>query len=791
MNETLHPAGTPELEAEFLAERTLGALGPISVARLSAGCAAQLGLEGTPVVGLKLVAPDSEHSEEAVKLLREDAQVLKNLRHPNLLRVFGLLRRGREEFAAVELPDGDDLAAIVSRKELPLQHAAGIAREIALALGTLAATRPHRDFRLSCVFVSARATQPKGTPAFDVRILPLAFPPEFRVESRASKSSIYRGLPQYAAPELHADGGANPTEKSNIFAFGVAFFEMLTCQPPFRGSTPTRMLLDVRESEPPRPSALVRDVPLELERICLRCLEKDPEHRFPNFAALEASLRIASETSPLVRRPPSTRSIPVAAPPSQPSHLRMTRRQVAVAAALSCVAVLALLLAFLPRLTSLRDAAPAGELAEKVLKEASALLKAGDPEKALRLLEAHSSVRMVSPATYDDLRRQAALAHWLSRASKAEESARWSEAAQAVEEAAGLETPERREKLLLKREQYRFRAHLAKAEEAELALDWKLAREQLQAASALAVRLSLGAEEIGTIERRTEFARLAALAAEANAAGNETSERSYLLRAALLGLEVPETGSFRSARAAVLKRLQELGSGPGPAEELISRAKAALASGDVQGALHLTSAAAEAWPLLSEAKDLLAYIEDLKSCEAKGMVLVSNRPPGEGWLHHGRPQAFCIQRYEFPGVEGQTPHTLVSAVEAAALCAQMGGRLCRLAEWQLACSGRESLTYPYGNKYRADACATERTSVSPSGAYRDCRSPFGVMDMSGNVAEWTAESVGVHTLVAGGDWSSGAELSRCSSVTPFNPGLTSTRVGFRCCSSIGSSKPER
>ena len=82
---------------------------------------------------------------------------------------------------------------------------------------------------------------------------------------------------------------------------------------------------------------------------------------------------------------------------------------------------------------------------------------------------------------------------------------------------------------------------------------------------------------------------------------------------------------------------------------------------------------------------------------------------------------------------------------------------------------------------------TEGTDLAPAGSRPDCRSPFGVYDMSGNVAEWTAEVAdGSSRYVAGGDWSGSEAFTRGDAVVPFNPGLTSPRVGFRCCRTIAA-----
>jgi hypothetical protein len=177
-----------------------------------------------------------------------------------------------------------------------------------------------------------------------------------------------------------------------------------------------------------------------------------------------------------------------------------------------------------------------------------------------------------------------------------------------------------------------------------------------------------------------------------------------------------------------------------------------------------------------------------------------------------KPMDFCMDRFEYPNIKGDFPVIMVSFPEAQNMCAEEGKRLCTEDEWTFACEGEEATPYPYGYERSADKCVIdahwrpydekalrprEGTEAMveldklwqgvPSGSRPECRSPFGVYDMTGNVDEWT------HTvregerpsILKGGYW--GPVRTRCR---PSTRSHDETHVfyqqGFRCCSDVGA-----
>jgi len=120
---------------------------------------------------------------------------------------------------------------------------------------------------------------------------------------------------------------------------------------------------------------------------------------------------------------------------------------------------------------------------------------------------------------------------------------------------------------------------------------------------------------------------------------------------------------------------------------------------------------------------------------------------------------FCIDRFEYPNLEGVRPAVMVSWHEAQDACEAEGKRLCTGSEWTLACEGSERVPYPYGYTRDSTACNIDRPHLEvdaealqepravaaevarldqrvPSGQMTRCKSPYGVQDMTGNVDEW-------------------------------------------------------
>lgn len=177
-----------------------------------------------------------------------------------------------------------------------------------------------------------------------------------------------------------------------------------------------------------------------------------------------------------------------------------------------------------------------------------------------------------------------------------------------------------------------------------------------------------------------------------------------------------------------------------------------------------------------------------------------------------RPMHFCMDRYEYPNRKGAFPIIFITHPEAEAMCKAGGKRLCDEDEWTFACEGEEATPYPYGYTRSPEKCPidakwrafNEKSMTprdgpdamyemdrlwqgSPSGGRPECKSPFGVYDMTGNVDEWT---IGTRegerkTILKGGYW--GPVRTRCRpSTRSHDENHVFYQQGFRCCSDAPS-----
>jgi len=177
---------------------------------------------------------------------------------------------------------------------------------------------------------------------------------------------------------------------------------------------------------------------------------------------------------------------------------------------------------------------------------------------------------------------------------------------------------------------------------------------------------------------------------------------------------------------------------------------------------------------------------------------------------------FCVDRFEYPNLEGVRPVVMVSWHEAKGACEAEGKRLCTASEWTLACEGAERVPYPYGYTRDSTACNIDRPHPEvdgsallepravasevarldqrvPSGQMPRCKSSYGVQDMTGNVDEWVVNEKhfgpppadGTErpfiSALKGGYW--GPVRNRCrASTTAHDEWFRYYEVGFRCCS---------
>ncbi len=147
-------------------------------------------------------------------------------------------------------------------------------------------------------------------------------------------------------------------------------------------------------------------------------------------------------------------------------------------------------------------------------------------------------------------------------------------------------------------------------------------------------------------------------------------------------------------------------------------------------------------------------------------------------------EGFLIDAFEYPNLKGGKPMVRMTADEAEAACAAEGKRLCTAEEWEKACKGPANTIYSWGDDWDVAPCGEGLEDTSRSGARPDCRSGWGVFDISGNFREWTAtapKGKSNRRIVKGGLKGNAEKGMRCAMTTDLRADYKDSTLSFRCC----------
>ncbi len=158
---------------------------------------------------------------------------------------------------------------------------------------------------------------------------------------------------------------------------------------------------------------------------------------------------------------------------------------------------------------------------------------------------------------------------------------------------------------------------------------------------------------------------------------------------------------------------------------------------------------------------------------------------GDQSAHTESTASYCIDLYEYPNQRGREPVGGYTWARAKKACESLSKRLCSEDEWERACKGPNGAKFPFGGSFEPGLCNVgEGGRPAGAGEFARCRSGYGVADMSGNVAEWTASRMGDGKVVKGGSVEQAAFTARCSARASESSGAHAETLGFRCCADL-------
>ncbi len=250
-------------------------------------------------VAIKVLHPEVENFPELVERFEREAVAGAHISHPNVAVASDLGKfDGESYFLVQEYVPGETLREVIDRGRLPAVRAAFIARQIAAALAAAHRHRiVHRDIKPRNIMLVEGSDDFVKLIDFGFARVPLEGLPHLPPEAESqewltSEAGVVFGSVAYMAPEA-ALGMRNVHERSDLYALGVIFYEMLAGKHPFDVTLPSAELFQKHREAPPPPlreREPESDVPPELEAIVLRLLEKEPERRPSSAAATMAAI---------------------------------------------------------------------------------------------------------------------------------------------------------------------------------------------------------------------------------------------------------------------------------------------------------------------------------------------------------------------------------------------------------------------------------------------------------------------------------------------------------------------
>lgn len=270
-------AGTKFGTYEIVAPLGSGGMGDVYRAR-----DARLGRE----VAIKVLAPDAIADEERRHRFVREARAASALSHPNVATIYEFGESEGRAFIAMELVEGQSLAARIGNHALPTRDVIDLALQITEALEEAHARGiTHRDIKPGNIMV---------TPRGRIKVLDFGLARiqrdagEDATTTLATRDGIALGTVPYMSPEQAL--GQDVDSRSDIFSLGAVIYEMATGARPFAGENSAAITDRILHSQPAAIARLNQDTPDELERIVRKCLVKDRERRYQSARDLAVDL---------------------------------------------------------------------------------------------------------------------------------------------------------------------------------------------------------------------------------------------------------------------------------------------------------------------------------------------------------------------------------------------------------------------------------------------------------------------------------------------------------------------
>ncbi len=239
-------------------------------------------------VAIKILPPESQQDEDSVGRFLREAKTASKLQHPAITTIYEFGVKDNIRYLVMEYIEGKTLREMLASGPMNIRQALDISVQVVDAL-VLAGEKGiiHRDIKPENIMATERG---------QVKILDFGLAKMVEKAGLAPAADTFKtavgtvlGTVRYMSPEQAL--GAELDPRTDLYSYGAVLFEMVTGTAPFSGTSPSVVLAKILNQPPPSPSDFRADLPPGLERVILKCLQKDRDQRYKSALEFLADLK--------------------------------------------------------------------------------------------------------------------------------------------------------------------------------------------------------------------------------------------------------------------------------------------------------------------------------------------------------------------------------------------------------------------------------------------------------------------------------------------------------------------